>query len=81
MTALEQELIDRFAKLDLETKQRLLAQIESESQASEFEQLMQEMDEFREGLLVKYGSGHFVSVADMVREVREEHEDDLMGCC
>lgn len=80
MTTLEQELINRFAQLDLETKQRLLAQVEAEGD-DDFELLMQEMDEFREGLLVKYGAGHFMSVVDMIREVREEHENDLMDCC
>lgn len=70
MTTLEQELINRFAQLDLETKQRLLAQVEAEDD-DDFELLMQEMDEFRGGLLVKYGAGHFMSAVDMIREVRK----------
>jgi Zn-dependent oligopeptidase len=78
MSTREQDLMERFKKLDITTQERLLALVEEQKGQTDFNQLMKDMDEFRERLVTKYGEGHFMSAVDMVREVREEHENDLM---
>jgi len=71
MDALEQELIIRFIKLDLETKQRVLNLVHK----SDFEELMESAKALQNELLEQHGE---MSVVDMVNEVRQEHENDLI---
>ncbi len=79
MDALEQELIIQFIKLDLATKQRVLSSLESQPKnqaSSDFEDLMTRAKALQDELYEQHGD---MSVVDMVREVREEHEDGLIN--
>ena len=79
MDALEQELIIQFIKLDLATKQRVLSSLDSQQKnqvSSDFEDLMARAKALQDELYERHGE---MSVLDMVREVREEHEDGLIN--
>lgn len=76
LEALEAELIEKFKRLDLATKQRLMAQVEDVTQvAIHSEQLQKQADMLHDELLRRHG---LMSVSDIVNEVREEHENDLI---
>ncbi|MCU0481012.1 MAG: hypothetical protein MUE54_07345 [Anaerolineae bacterium] len=75
MDALEQELIIRFIKLDLATKQQVLALADKPHESSDFDELMRMSKALQDELLEQHGE---MSVVDMVNEVRQEHEDDLI---
>ena len=80
LQALEDELVEKFKRLDLVTKQRLLAQVDDAPQLlSDFEVWMENAKALQNELLAKYGEGHFMPVEDMVREVREERDNELLG--
>lgn len=79
MDALEQELIIQFIKLDLATKQRVLSSLDSQRKnhvSPDFEDLMARTKALQDELYEQHGE---MSVLDMVREVREEHEDGLIN--
>jgi len=79
MDALEQELIIRFIKLDLETKQRLLDLVGDEFAKLDTQQWLEQVTQLQNELLAKYGENHFMPVEDMVREIREERDNELLG--
>lgn len=79
MDTLEQDLIIQFIKLDLSTKQRLLALVGDEFAKLDFEEWQREAKALQNELLSKYGENHFMPVEDMVREIREERDNELLG--
>jgi len=77
MTLLEQDLIARFAELDLATKQRLLAQVDMErGQAVDIDDWLRRVAQFRETL---HPATPFMSAVDMIREIRDEDDDHARG--
>ena len=90
MSALEQEIIEKFRLLDKDAKQRVRQQIEQETSAEDSLNfsVMEPMSPedglrwaraFRAELRTKYGERDVISSADILNEVREERLDDLMG--
>lgn len=89
MSALEQEIVEKFRLLDKAAQQRVLSQIEQDAnaQSSPFtsvepisaEAWLQWSREFRSKLRAKYGAREVVSSADLLNEAREERLNDLMG--
>lgn len=88
MSALEQEIIEKFRLLDKASKQRVLLQIEREAMltatTSEVllpispEEWLAWAQDFGSHIHEKYGS-FSVSSVDLLNEAREERLDDLMG--
>lgn len=87
MSALEQEIIEKFRLLDKAARRRVLMQIAQESDSQPFstvepmsaEEWLRWSREFRAKLRAKYGVREMVSSADLLNEAREERLNDLMG--
>lgn len=77
MNTIEQDLIARFAELDLATKQRLLTQVEIEkAQAVDIDDWLMRVAQFREKL---HPATPFMSAVDVIREIRDEDDDHARG--
>jgi hypothetical protein len=75
LEALEAELIEKFKRLDLATKQRLMAPVEDVTQVDiHTEQLQKQADMLHDELLRRHG---LIFVSD---QAREEHENDTISC-
>lgn len=88
MSALEQEIIEKFRRLDKAAQQRVRRQIEQEGETQPTGAGAPETLSLHEWLVwaqgfgayvhEKYGERGFTSV-DLLNEAREERLDDLMG--
>lgn len=83
MSALEQEIIEKFRSLDETAKQRVRLQIEHETEQASLkpmsvEEWLQWAQGFGDYIHKKYGVLSTSSV-DLLNEAREERLDDLMG--
>lgn len=77
MNTIEQDLMARFAELDLATKQRLLAQVEIEKgQSVDIDDWLMRVAQFREKL---HPATPFMSAVDVIREIRNEDDDHARG--
>jgi hypothetical protein len=89
MTALEQEIVDKFEQLDSDAQQRLLSNL----QVSAMRKLTQEQsdappmpldewllwaDTFREKMDRKYGERTLATSSELLAEIREKRLDDLL---
>lgn len=83
MSALEQEVIDKFRLLDNEAQQRVLLQIEQDVSSGSLEPMttedwLQWAVAFGERIERKYGPNRISSV-ELLHEAREERLNDIMG--
>ena len=77
LQALEEELIEKFKKLDLATKQQLIAQVEDVSPSqTDFDVWLQKVEAFEKRLTPKVP---FLDAVEAVRQIREETDDNLSG--
>ena len=71
LQALEEELIEKFKKLDLATKQQLIAQVEDVTvtpSQTDFEVWLQKVEAFEKRLTPKVP---FLDAVEAVRQIRE----------
>lgn len=87
MSALEDEIIQKFQLLDKGAKERVLLQleqvardepIEASEQSSTLE-LLEWGRKFRAEIQAKYGEREIPSIVDLLEEAREERLNDIMG--
>ena len=80
MSALEQEIIEKFYRLDKEAQARVRAQIvqEAESKPSKFDwnQWFAEIDALRETARDEHGNLPFVDAVTLLREIRNGEDDE-----
>lgn len=86
MSALEQEIYDRFKLLDKDARQRVILQLQHEAQENNNDSLKPFSPEEGLAWLRDFGAyihkkyGDFgVSSVDLLEEAREERMNDLMG--
>jgi hypothetical protein len=73
MSALEDEIIEKFRQLDGEARKRVLLSLAQEQEAPmTLAAALQAASAFRERLRQKYGKGHVFGVQSMLDEIREE---------
>jgi len=73
MSALEDEIVERFEKLEPEAKLRLLKRLEHDIEpAFDYDAWFAKAEAFRKQLTATYGDGYSVGVQDLVDEIREE---------
>jgi hypothetical protein len=79
MSALEQEIIDKFRQLAPEDRIRLLSTLQEEAQSGQMSILdwLAEADAVRITLRPD-SSGHVPSASDLVNEAREERDADIL---
>lgn len=77
LEALEAELIEKFKRLDLATKQRLMAQVEDVTPSpTDFDVWLQKVEAFEKRLAPQVP---FLDAVEAVRQIREEDDDDIRG--
>ena len=78
MSALEQEIYEKFQQLDDEAKQRVRATLAATDEQMSTDAWLTWARQYRATLSAKYGRKVFNSV-DLLNEAREERLNDLMG--
>jgi hypothetical protein len=81
MSALEQEILEKFRQLDGATRDHVLEVLQHESDSlttADERAWLDRATQFRLSLREKYGFHHFGSIQDLLDEVREERLNDLM---
>ncbi len=73
-TSIEQEIMSKLQCLDQAQKERVLAYVDSELQATRpaLREWLRQATALREELRNKYGRGHFFGVQAMLNHIREE---------
>lgn len=76
MSALEQEVIEKFRQLDHEARQRVFVVIQGELNADTvmepFDQWLVGMEQLRQEIVATFGEGYEVDVQGLLDEIREE---------
>jgi hypothetical protein len=82
MSALEQEILDKFHQLDVEAQKRVRTIIDQETavqaQRSNPDEWLQNARALRAEMRAKYGKLAF-SIAEVIADVREERLNDLIN--
>jgi hypothetical protein len=81
MSAIEQEILDRFRQLDDEAKARVIAALTEESSVAPMsaEAWLVWARGFRSEMQAKYGKDKLFGSVDLLHEAREDRLNDLMG--
>lgn len=75
MSALEQEILEKFRLLDKAAQQRVQAEINRETErVFDFEAWLTRVRSLQQTMRTQYGADHRVDVVNLLREVREEEE-------
>lgn len=74
MSALEQEILDKFRLLDKAARSRVQAAINQEAEAGPFDfaSWLKRVQRLQDSMRQEYGADHRVDVVSLLREVREE---------
>ncbi|MAS32765.1 MAG: hypothetical protein CL610_02085 [Anaerolineaceae bacterium] len=81
MSALENELITLFRKMDSKQQLQLVENIRKdlEHPSLSLGAWLQNAEVLRARLEAKYGANHFPSAVDILNQVREERDDDILN--
>ncbi len=75
MSALEQEILEKFRLLDKAAQQRVQAEINREAEHTfDFEAWLTRVRSLQQTMRTEYGADHKVDVVSLLREVREEED-------
>ena len=73
MSALEQELIDRIRKLEENQQRQVLAYIGAiQPEPFDFDQWLQQVENFQLELAAEYGTSHTFGTLDLLDELRQQ---------
>lgn len=84
MSALEDEIIQKFRLLDASARSRVLLQLQETDPPQPDEvtktlELLKWGEQFRAEMAAKYGHQDMPSIVDLLNEAREERLNDIMG--
>lgn len=73
MSAIEQEILEKFRRLDKAAQARVQAEINREAERFfDFDAWLKRVQALQESMREEYGADHRVDVTSLLREVREE---------
>lgn len=72
MSALEQEIYEKFQQLDDTAKQRVLHQLNIQSKSFDFNAWLSRIRAVQETIRQEEGADYWIDVVGLLREVREE---------